>query len=96
MKYITVLGLIFLTACGNETMMIRSTRNVVVTPDEGLYNCQVVDSFPESNTLTDVQVARLLVTLYQNNVQCRNSIDAIKAFLENAKKTINEQPQQTQ
>jgi hypothetical protein len=92
MKTVLILSLLLLAACGNETMMIRSTRNVVVTPDEGMYNCQVVDNFPDSNTLTDVQVARLIVSLYQNNVQCRNSLDAIKTFLDNARQTVAAQP----
>jgi hypothetical protein len=92
MRMFLILSLLLLSACGNETMTIRSTRNVVVTPDEGVYNCQVVDTFPESATLTDSQVARLIVTLYQNNVQCRNSIDAIKSFLENARQTVSAEP----
>jgi hypothetical protein len=92
MRTVLILSLLFLAACGNETMMIRSTRNVVITPDEGMYNCQVTDTFPDSATLTDVQVARLIVSLYQNNVQCRNSLDAIKTFLENARQTVSAQP----
>ena len=95
MRIILILSFLLLTACGNETMTIRSTRNVVVTPDEGMYNCQVTDTFPDSATLTDTQVARFIVSLYQNNVQCRNSLDAIKSFLENARQTVSAQPTAT-
>lgn len=61
-----------------------------------MYNCEIVDTFPDTTTLTDTQVARFIVTLYQNNVQCRNSIDAIRTFLENARATINTPPQENQ
>ena len=60
-----------------------------------MYNCEVVNTFPDTATLTDTQVARFIVTLYQNNMQCRNSLDAIKTFLENARVTINT-PQENQ
>jgi hypothetical protein len=93
MRYLFILSLLVLVGCGNTPLTIRSTQNVLVTPEEGMYNCEVVDTFPNTATLTDSQVARLIVTLYQNNMQCRNSIDAIRTFLENARTTINSQEQ---
>ena len=93
MRYLFILSLLVLVGCGNTPLTIRSTQNVLVTPEEGMYNCEVVDTFPNTTTLTDSQVARLIVTLYQNNMQCRNSIDAIRTFLENARTTINSQEQ---
>jgi uncharacterized protein YcfL len=93
MRYLFILSLLVLVGCGNTPLTIRSTQNVLVTPEEGMYNCEVVDTFPNTTTLTDSQVARLIVSLYQNNMQCRNSIDAIRTFLENARTTINSQEQ---
>jgi uncharacterized protein YcfL len=95
MRYVYILSLLLLVGCGNQSLVVRSTQNVLVTPEEGMYNCEVVDTFPNTTTLTDTQVARFIVTLYQNNVQCRNSLDAIKTFLENARTTINT-PQENQ
>ena len=40
------------------------------------------------STLTDADVAKTVVKLYQNNVQCKRSIDSIKKFLEDSKKNI--------
>jgi len=95
MRYVFILSLLLLVGCSNQSFTIRSTQNVLVTPEEGMYNCEVVDTFPDTTTLTDTQVARFIVTLYQNNVQCRNSIDAIRTFLENVRATINA-PQENQ
>jgi uncharacterized protein YcfL len=95
MRYVFILFLLLLVGCSNQSFTIRSTQNVLVTPEEGMYNCEIVDTFPDTTTLTDTQVARFIVTLYQNNVQCRNSIDAIRTFLENARTTINS-PQENQ
>jgi uncharacterized protein YcfL len=96
MRYVFILSLLLLVGCSNQSFTIRSTQNVLVTPEEGMYNCEIVDTFPDTTTLTDTQVARFIVTLYQNNVQCRNSIDAIRTFLENARATINTPPQENQ
>lgn len=96
MRYVFILSLLLLVGCSNQSFTIRSTQNVLVTPEEGMYNCEVVDTFPDTTTLTDTQVARFIVTLYQNNVQCRNSIDAIRTFLENARATINTPSQENQ
>jgi uncharacterized protein YcfL len=96
MRYVFILSLLLLVGCSNQSLTIRSTQNVLVTPEEGMYNCEIVDTFPDTTTLTDTQVARFIVTLYQNNVQCRNSIDAIRTFLENARATINTSSQENQ
>jgi uncharacterized protein YcfL len=93
MRYIIILSLLLLVGCGSQSFIVRSPQNVLVTPEEGMYNCEVVDTFPDTATLTDSQVARFIVTLYQNNMQCRNSIDAIREFLENARTTINAENQ---
>lgn len=93
MRYIIILSLLLLIGCGNQSFILRSPRNVLVTPEEGMYNCEVVNTFPDTSTLTDTQVARFIVTLYQNNMQCRNSLDAIREFLENARTTINAENQ---
>lgn len=95
MRYVIILSLLLLVGCGSQPLIIRSPQNVLVTPEEGMYNCEVVNTFPDTTTLTDTQVARFIVTLYQNNMQCRNSLDAIRTFLENARTTINT-PQENQ
>jgi len=81
-----------LVGCGSNPIVLRSTQQVVVMPEEVMFNCPAFSSFPETSTLTDVQVARLIVQLYQNNVLCKNSMTSLRQFLENAQRTINAQP----
>jgi len=85
-KFILVAPL-FLVACASEPVVVRSVQHQVVMPQESMFNCPTVASFPEPRTLTDVQVARLIVQLYQNNTTCRNSMNTLRQFLENAKRT---------
>jgi hypothetical protein len=90
MKYITLAILLGLTACGGEvgTEIVTSTKQIVVLPPEKLYECPQVESFPDPKKLTDLQVARLLVLQHSKLVQCKNSLDALKKFLEDAKRTV--------
>lgn len=87
MRALLLLSLIALAACGSDPVVVRSTQHQIVMPQESLFNCPTVDTLPPSRTLTDVQVARLLVQLYQNNTTCKNSINALREFLEKAKAT---------
>jgi hypothetical protein len=87
MRKFVLVAPLFLVACASEPVVVRSTQYQVVMPQESMFNCPTVASFPDSRTLTDVQVARLIVQLYQNNTTCRNSMNTLRQFLENAKKT---------
>jgi len=87
MRALLLLPLIALAACGSDPVVVRSTQHQIVMPEESMFNCPTVDTLPHSRTLTDVQVARLLVQLYQNNTTCKNSITALREFLEKAKAT---------
>lgn len=89
-KLIAPLLALMLMACA-ETNVIRSTQNQVVMPPTEYFRCETVSSFPTIETLTDIQVANLLVNLYQNNRECRLNIQAIRAYLEEAKRTIETQ-----
>jgi len=63
------------------------TKQVVVMPDESLFHCPDVRKFPDVSTLTDIEVAKLLVNLHANNTLCQKNINSIHEFLTNAKKT---------
>ena len=60
----------------------------VVTPDTALFNCPVVTQLPNPDTLKDSQVSALVTKLWKNNLQCRNSIVALKKYLVKAKEII--------
>ena len=83
-----LIGVLLLGACGSDDPVVTSTKYRVVIPEESMFACDTVERFPESRTLTDLQVARLLVELHQNNVRCRNSVQAIRQFLEDSRARI--------
>ena len=86
---ILLAGIILLSGCASEPthQFITKQKQVVVLPDEKMYKCPTVTSFPDSKNLTDIQVARLLIKLHSNNLECKNSLAAVKTFLEKAKTT---------
>ena len=65
-----------------------TTKYKVVMPPQDFYNCPTISQFPNPDTLTDAQVGQLIVRLQTNNVKCKRSVDAIKTYLLNAKKTV--------
>ena len=88
MKYIIIPILLILGGCSSiQPNLIRNKYQVVV-PDASMYNCPTIKSFPKLETLTDIQVAKTMVKLYQNNLTCAASMEAIKQYLEKAKANI--------
>jgi hypothetical protein len=66
------------------------TEQIVIIPDKALFTCKNVRKFPNHETLTDAEVARLIVTLHKNNTNCQKNINSIYKVLETAKKTTEE------
>ena len=91
MKYITSMALALLLAgCGGTLpaqIVIKEVPRVVIPADE-MYNCPVITSLPNPATLTDLEVAQLIVMLKKDISICKNSMDDIKLYLEDAKKRI--------
>jgi hypothetical protein len=87
MKKLVVFIALALGGC--NTMMpaqtIVKTESVVIMPDKSLFYCPNVRRFPNPETLTDVEVAKLLVTLHKNNTECQKNINSIEKFLLEAK-----------
>jgi hypothetical protein len=73
--------------CASDPVMIRTQHTIVVMPADSMFVCNRVE-IPPSNNLTDIQVARFIANLYQQNQQCKNSLDAIRTFLEDAKRSM--------
>ncbi|CAB4162522.1 hypothetical protein UFOVP787_53 [uncultured Caudovirales phage] len=86
MKKYLILPLFLILAACNTPQVISSQKITVIIPDESLFNCPTLSSFPNPEKLTDVQVARLILELYKDNQICKNSLESIKAFLEEAKR----------
>ena len=87
MKKYVLIGLALLLA-GCQSTSIIDKQNVVVMPSNAIYDCPQLTYYPKPETLTDIEVAKLLKNIYANNVKCRNSINAIRKFLNDSKKTV--------
>lgn len=93
MKYIILLSFLFLTSCSGIKSSLPSvieTKHDVIMPSVEFFNCPVLESFPDANSLTDLQVSQTIVKLYNNNVTCKASMNALHDFLEKSKKDVEE------
>lgn len=77
---------LLLTSCNDQQQIITTYKWMVVHPDEAMYNCPVLKEFPNWKTLKDSEVAKTVVLLHKNNITCKNSIESIRKFLEEAEK----------
>ena len=80
-----LIACLFLAGCQSTAI---STKLTVVTPPEQMYDCPIKRQWPNYEKLNDIEVARTIIELYKNNERCKNSIDAIKQYLEDAKARI--------
>ena len=79
-----------LAGCVSAPQFITKEKLTVIEPDHSLYSCPSAGKFPNPDTLTDVQVAKLLSAYERSNAECRRNMNAIKAFIENAKARAEE------
>jgi hypothetical protein len=86
MKKLLLLSTLLVSGC-QTAQVITTKEQVVIVPSSAMYNCPTVSSYPDPKTLTDVEVAKLIVQLDRYNKTCKNSIEAIRQYLESAKKT---------
>lgn len=82
---ITLMVAGLLIGCDTQPQVVTTTRDVVVMPSESLFNCPVLNEWPDTTNLSDLDVARLIVQLYENNVRCDISIRSIREFLTRAR-----------
>ena len=89
-----IIPAILLAGCATtpEQVIVR-TEQIVIIPNDSLFNCPSVRRFPNPENLTDAQVAELLIALHRNNTNCQRNINAIKKSLEEAKKTAEQNNQ---
>lgn len=87
-KIILLLAVVLLASCNDQTQVVTTYRHMVVHPDEAMYYCPVVKQFPNWKTLTDSQVAKLVVQLHKNNLTCKSSIESIRKFLTDADEIV--------
>jgi hypothetical protein len=83
---------LMLTGCAKAPppQVLTKTEVQVYIPERAMFYCQNVRHFPNSETLTDVQVAKLIVELHKKNTECQKNMNTIYKTLETAKKTMEE------
>ena len=80
-----------LAGCGaNPPQIITKTELKVYMPDRSLFYCQNVRRFPNSDTLTDTQVSKLLVELHTKNTECQKNMNSLYKTLDEASKKAEE------
>jgi uncharacterized lipoprotein YajG len=93
-KLMFIIPAILLAGCATtpEQVIVR-TEQIVIIPNDSLFNCSSVRRFPNPENLTDAQVAELLIALHRNNTNCQRNINSIKKSLQEAKKTAEQNNQ---
>lgn len=84
MKKTILLCFLLLAGCNDQAQVLTSYKYMVVHPSEAMYYCPVLEEFPNWKTLTDAQVAKLIVKLQKNNLTCKSSIESIRKFLKDS------------
>jgi hypothetical protein len=88
---IAVVAMLALTACASKPrQVITKTEIQVYVPDRSMFYCQNVRRFPNPDTLTDAQVAKLLVELHSKNTECQKNVNSLYKTLDEAKKKADE------
>lgn len=82
-KIILLVVAMLLVGCNDQNQVLTSYKYMVAHPSEAMYYCPVVKQFPNWKTLTDSQVAKLIIQLQKNNLTCKSSIESIRRFLNN-------------
>jgi hypothetical protein len=87
-KLLLIVPLVLLTACQHTQVSLIAPEYKVVKAPDSLYNCPIETKFPKPDTLTDKQVGSLILKLQKNNMTCKNSLDSLHQFYDNAEKTV--------
>ena len=84
-----LLSTLFLTGCAGDPIKLLSPEYKVVKIPETLYDCPTIKKFPDADKLTNQQVGSLLIKVQKNNVMCKNSLDSIKKYMDDAEATVS-------
>lgn len=87
MKYLALLSLLLLTGCG-QTMFLTKEKPIVVMPAREMFVCPDTVVIPDVNTLTDIQVAQVILEFKSDLEVCRNKLKNLETFLTEAKKRL--------
>lgn len=88
---IAVAATLMLAGCATKpAQVVTKTELQVYVPDRSMFYCQNVRRYPNPETLSDAQVAKLLVELHSKNTECQKNMNALYKTLDEAKKKAEE------
>jgi hypothetical protein len=79
---------IAISGCGPSVEFLTREKPVVVMPDREMFDCPDTVVIPDISTLTDLQVAKVVVELKSNLEVCRNKLKSLETFLIQSKKRL--------
>lgn len=74
-----------LAGCDGDVQIVKHNNYIVVTPPSVLYNCPKI-TVPDTDHLTNKQIAAFVLKQYEANSVCRNNMAAIQDYVNKAKK----------
>lgn len=88
--FLVLIGLV-LAGCANGQLVTPSVDkyHVILAP-ESMYQCDIIKSYPKPETLTDLETAKLILSLDKNNKICKHSIEALRKFYRDAGKKFEQ------
>ena len=89
MKKMILLSVLLLGGCSNESVKLLAPEYKIVKIPEQLYECPTIKKFPDADKLTNQQVGSLLIKVQKNNMICKNSLDGIKKYMDEAEATVS-------
>lgn len=94
MKYLFILSLAFvLSACATKQVKLIAPEYKIIKAPDDFYKCPIVSKFPNPNTLTEKEIGQLLVKMQRYGVACKNNMEAIRKFYNDAEKTVSNKKQ---
>jgi len=85
---IAILVVLSVSACENTEEFITKEKPVVIMPDREMLVCPNTVKIPDISTLTDLQVAQVISELKSNLEICKNKLQNVEIFLNDAKKRL--------
>lgn len=87
-RLVIILAALTLSGCASSPIKLIAPEYVVVKVPNELYNCSTVTKFPNTDNLTNEQVGQLILKLQKNNMVCKNSLDAVRQYLDDAETKV--------
>lgn len=88
-KLLLAVGALALVAgCSTTKLPPTNTQYVIIEPPSALLRCPQLNTIPDADTLTNAQVAQVIITLDKNNKICALNMSKIRQFIDENKAQV--------